>query len=647
MNSILQANNLTEALGWTLLNSVWQGLLLWMVVILALRLIPNKLSKTRYAVAVGSIIVFLLSNVVTFSFLNTDRDEIVLIENQTTISHFANQQISSANIDVPIIQRTLNEVSQLMPYVIICWIFGSILFMLRIASGWWYINRLKTTATVLEEWSDQLTDIAKQLDIQRLVRVAESNNIGTPMVIGFFKPMILFPTGLMSGLSTDQIESILIHELAHIRRHDYLVNLIQSIVESFYFFNPFVWMISNIIRREREYCCDDAVVTVRGSSLAYVKALSQLEEMRLSSPMLAVGFAENKNQLLNRIKRIMEKSTKNYSSMDKIVPALLLIVGLVCASWLTINSDKQTKQNHSVAQSDTTKKKSKSASYSRSTIVTYDKDGKPHEEIKEEYTGDGEFRPVLAPLEIADIVDFSLPPVEMIDIESFELPMSPMPAFFNMGIDTLPVPGVGFRNRHDVEEFSKAFQEKFREQFSDFYKSNEKEFQKMIEQLEEKMEKNIDENDQLVWRDRELSIEEQRQMETEIQRAHEGMSRNMNEDMLEAKKQIERQMEIMREQQGEGLRSMELAMADQREQMKQIEAEMQATQEKMQAFEKELKEQLVKDGYVKKDEKIENIRWNDDAESMEVNGNKIKPEHRAKYKSIHRKYFNAATGISE
>jgi beta-lactamase regulating signal transducer with metallopeptidase domain len=647
MKTIFQSN-LTEALGWTLLNSVWQGLLLWILVILALRLISNKLSKTRYALAVGSIIVFLLSNVVTFSFLNADRDKIAITENQTTITHFANQQISSARTDATIIQRILNEVSQVMPYVIMCWIFGSILFMLRIASGWWYINKLKTTATVLEEWSDRLTSIAKQLDIQRLIRVAESNNISAPMVIGFFKPMILFPTGLMSGLSTDQIESILIHELAHIRRHDYLVNLIQSIVESFYFFNPFVWMISNIIRREREYCCDDAVVTVRGNSLAYVKALSQLEEMRLSSPILSVGFAENKNQLLNRMKRIMEKSTKNYSSMDKIVPALLLVVGLVCASWLTINSDKHTKENHSLAQSDTTKKKSKSGSYSRSTIVTFDKEGKPHEEITEEYSGDEGFRPVIEPVEIAEIVDFPLPSVDMIDMEDFELPISPMPPlFFNIGVDTLPMPGMNFRTHGDVEEFSKAFQEKFRQQFSDFYKSNEKELQQMIQQLEQKFEENVNEKDQFAWRGLEISTAEQQQMQAEVEKMQEQVSRNMSQDMLQAKKQAERQMEIMREQQGESFKSMELAMADQRDHMKKLEVEMQATQEKLQAFEKEIKEELVKDGYVKKGEKIENIRWNGDAESMEVNGNEIKSEHREKYKTLHRKYFNAATGISE
>jgi hypothetical protein len=155
------------------------------------------------------------------------------------------------------------------------------------------------------------------------------------------------------------------------------------------------------------------------------------------------------------------------------------------------------------------------------------------------------------------------------------------------------------------------------------------------------MEKNIDED--LVWRNQQLTLAQQEEMAKEVQR----MSRNVNEDMLEAKRQAERQMEMIRDQQGDSFRSMELAMADQREHMKKLEVEMQATQEKLQAFEKELKEELIKDGYVKKGEKIENIRWDDDAESMEVNGNKIKPEHRKKYKSIHRKYFNAATGISE
>src|SRR5690606_8513761 len=103
-------------------------------------------------------------------------------------------------------------------------------------------------------------------------------------------------------------------------RHDYIINLFQSLLETIFFFNPFVWMISSAIRREREFCCDDEVVRRNGSPLTYAKALAQLEEIRHSKPVFALSLAENKNQLLNRIKRIMEKSAKNYSGRERIIP---------------------------------------------------------------------------------------------------------------------------------------------------------------------------------------------------------------------------------------------------------------------------------------------------------------------------------------
>jgi hypothetical protein len=361
--------------------------------------------------------------------------------------------------------------------------------------------------------------------------------------------------------------------------------------------------------------------------------------------MPAVGFAENKNQLLTRIKRIMEKSTKNYASMDRIVPALLLVIGLVCASWLTINSDKHVEQKRATIQTDTTKKKS--ASYSRSTIVTYDDNGKPHEQSVEEYTGDDDLRPLIAPLEIAEIVDFPLPPADVIEMQELEFPVAPMPGIFNIRFDTLPVPGVRFRNHQEVEEFGKAFQEKFREQFSDFYKSNEKEFQRMIEQLEEKFEKDIDEKDIFAWKDQAFSDAQQQKLTAEAERMQERLARDMSNDLLVQKIQAEKEMQHAQEMQRESFKAMEMSMADEQEHMKMMQSEMKLLKEKLQLFEKELKTELVKDGYIKQGEKIDNINWEDRGDSMEVNGQKIKPEHRDKYKSLHRKYFNAATHISE
>ncbi len=152
--------------------------------------------------------------------------------------------------------------------------------------------------------------------------------------------MILIPIGMCTSLSTEQLETIFLHEIAHIRRKDYLINLLQLVVEAIYFFNPFVWIVSGIMKREREHCCDDAVVQLHGNAKAYAHALATLEELRLSKVGLSLSLAENKNQLLNRVKRLMEKSVKNYSSRERIIPALLLVIGLICASWISTHTSK-------------------------------------------------------------------------------------------------------------------------------------------------------------------------------------------------------------------------------------------------------------------------------------------------------------------
>ena len=117
------------------------------------------------------------------------------------------------------------------------------------------------------------------------------------------------------------------------------------------------------MKREREHCCDDAVVQLHGSANEYAQALATLEELRLSKVGLALSLAENKNQLLNRIKRLMEKSVKNYSSRERIIPALLLVIGLICASWISTHTSKtelsSINPDRLIVASDTIKKNKK------------------------------------------------------------------------------------------------------------------------------------------------------------------------------------------------------------------------------------------------------------------------------------------------
>jgi hypothetical protein len=271
--------------------------------------------------------------------------------------------------------------------------------------GWLTIKRLKASAIAVDDqWNERLLYLAKKIGIREIVVLAESAITEAPVVVGYFRPMILIPIGMFSGLSTEQLESIFVHELIHIRRRDYLVNLLQSLLEAVYFFNPFVWIISGIIRREREHCCDDAVIALHGNPLAYAHALTALEEVKLTRTGFALSLAENKNQLLNRIKRIMEKSVRSYSGRERIIPAILLITGLICASWLTIQrkeSERYQIKHPDVVKvepvsADTTIRIEMSGRYYKKTVTTVDKDGKPHEEVTEGYDGDEEVRPLLA-----------------------------------------------------------------------------------------------------------------------------------------------------------------------------------------------------------------------------------------------------------
>lgn len=249
--------------------------------------------------------------------------------------------------------------------IVFLWIIGAFVFSFRLIGGWWYINNLKRDAIYLQnEWSNFIEKCTRQLEIKKTISLAETHLITSPMVIGYFKPVVLVPLGMLTSLTADQLETIFLHELAHIKRHDYLINLIQSFIEVVLFFNPFVWIISKTIRKEREFCCDDAVINTYGNPMVYARALAQIEESRIVGNSLALSLADNKNELWNRIKRIMEKSHKTHNSKNRFIPAILLIVGLLCASWLTVRTDKQHGRHtpsENISRDTTIKKNSKSS----------------------------------------------------------------------------------------------------------------------------------------------------------------------------------------------------------------------------------------------------------------------------------------------
>jgi predicted metal-dependent hydrolase len=168
----------------------------------------------------------------------------------------------------------------------------------------------------------------------------ESALVKVPMVAGILKPVILLPAGLISGLPMEQIEMILIHELVHIRRRDYLVNIIQSIMEVLFFYHPALWWISRHLRREREHLCDDMTLAVTGDSITYARTLASLREMELYAPALAATMAQNKHQLLDRIRRIT--GMKGFKSVPSggWLPAMVILVAVMTFLLGMVISDK-------------------------------------------------------------------------------------------------------------------------------------------------------------------------------------------------------------------------------------------------------------------------------------------------------------------
>ncbi len=624
----------TEALGWTLLNSTWQALLIFSLVMLIMRWIPSRLSQVRYFIACSGMALVLVMSIVTFIY-HLDFQPSATSE---MVSHHISSITSDAmqNIRENFAMGVQSAIASHMHLIVLCWIAGAFLFSLRIVSGWWYISRLKSEATVLDDqWSAQLKALAQQLRIDRVVKLAESSRIDVPMVLGCLRPVILVPVGMLSGLSMQQVESIFLHELAHVRRHDYLINIIQSFVETIFFFNPFVWIISGIIRREREYCCDDEVISTNRSALTYARALAQLEEIRLAKPVFAITLGKNKNQLLNRIKRIMEKSAKNYSSREKILPAALVVIGLICASWLTINASgyaqNEILQDNSVAGDTIDRKKQKSATYSRKTITTYDANGKPHQEIVENFEGDEELKPLI---DMNLAFDFDIPqspdsisPVDVMPaippMPDFDILLSPSFNLFDG--DSIPR---RLRSEKEWEEFSEAFSNRFREQFGDFYNEHGKEIEKMMKDFEEDFHSRFDETQLRELREQALAM-------ADAHRIHADVIRDAQEHARHAAELAREQAEAFRHQHGAQL---EEQLEHQRKHLSELDEHLKTMNANMKQFEKEIRELLLKDGYISKDEKVESLRWDDEG-NMKVNDKAIKKSDQKKYRALHNKYF--------
>jgi hypothetical protein len=191
------------------------------------------------------------------------------------------------------------------------------------------------SSAVTDDWKDVFSSLMNTIGISRAIRFLQSDIVKVPMTAGFLHPVIILPASMLLNLPADTVKSILLHELAHIRRQDYLVNLLQAAAETIFFFNPFILKISSLLKEEREACCDAIAVQVLESKVTYVNALVSFGEFTNGQPVSALGFGGQKNSLLSRVKRVLFNQNKKPGVMEKSILACSLILLVALAIFST------------------------------------------------------------------------------------------------------------------------------------------------------------------------------------------------------------------------------------------------------------------------------------------------------------------------
>jgi Zn-dependent protease with chaperone function len=263
---------IAQALGLTLAHFLWEGAAIAALLAVTLLLAPPASARVRYALACAALGAMLASFGATLAILWPAASPVMVPSGPPAALVGGDGAIAFQP------DGARSDLSWIVPF----WAAGVLIFYMRSAGGWFAAQRLyrKGSIAASPEWQQRLRDLAARLRVTRPAVLLESCLAESPVVIGFLRPAILVPVGLLTGLTPKQLESILLHELAHIRRYDYAVNVMQSLIEGLLFYHPAVWWISGVARTERENCCDDAVVSAVGDARGYAAALAALEELR-------------------------------------------------------------------------------------------------------------------------------------------------------------------------------------------------------------------------------------------------------------------------------------------------------------------------------------------------------------------------------
>lgn len=334
--------NISQVLGITIIHSLWQGLLVWFVLHLLFTCAPSMSSVKKHNLGMAGIFTICAWFIYTFTVQVQQHVwvDLAAATSPGILPHF-DFPLNAATHAIP--AARLNYVIEgYLPYVSALYFAGLVFNLLRMGLNLQKLSLIKNSMIPADEVQIFVDNLCEKLRIHKYVSVNFSRMVDVPCMIGYFKPIILLPITLTTYLSATEIEAILLHELSHIKRNDYLLNMVQQLITVLLFFNPFAQLINKLVNQERENRCDDLVVQTTAQPLIYAQALLKLEQTRHMDLPLALAATSKKYPLLNRIERIM-KTTKPIGNIRHLLVAVAILAASISSiAWLnpTIKNGK-------------------------------------------------------------------------------------------------------------------------------------------------------------------------------------------------------------------------------------------------------------------------------------------------------------------
>ncbi|MDX2049505.1 MAG: M56 family metallopeptidase, partial [Chitinophagaceae bacterium] len=338
------------ALGWALMNSLWQMALLWLIYQLGFNLHKKIKPAIRNLAGVSLLFAGFLWFILSFAGkiieFNAVQKYLITLPATEETPLSLNKVIFDSSSGL---QSLIRVAEQYLPYLSSAYLIILLLLITRLINAFSYSQRLRNEGLIAidEHWQLFVKKYAGKLGLSKPVQVYLSSLIDVPATLGYIKPVILLPVTLFNHLSVQQAEAVILHEISHIRRNDYLINILLSVIETILFFNPFSHLLAKNIKKEREMCCDDFVVRCQYDPHSYAAALLSLEKMRITAPAFAMAATGNKDQLLNRVKRILNVNSGNLNYGQRLL-ALFVMAGIISSmAWLSPSTENKSSKRSS------------------------------------------------------------------------------------------------------------------------------------------------------------------------------------------------------------------------------------------------------------------------------------------------------------